>query len=310
MDKKNPLEAFDYRVHPDDFILYELGRLIEEDRADLDDEDFRRLIDEGIHEHIELRPEIRNRIAAALKAAGERPASRIMRMVGEPSAPLGGLGPIVHSYTAYLFRRLEETPAATSPAEEEARELIERWKRGEILREQLTQRLVEIGVAAVAPVADLLFDTPEDRTAALAALEVLGAIPSLISARVLAHAISEPMLEEELELKAYGSVRDMWPLPRLFVMYSMRPHTHEDLPFRWFQLLVEMEEPDAVDRIIEELVAHAENPNFQEDLRALLELIGQSKDPAREDKILHVLNSEEAPRSVVKLLEEFLRNSS
>lgn len=308
--KKNPLEAFDYRVHSDDFVLYELGRMIEEDRADLQDDDFRRLIDEGIHEHVELQPEIRGRIAAALKASGEKPTSRIMRIVAEPSAPLGGLGPIVHSYTAYLFRRLEETPACTTPAEAEARDMIERWQSGGILREQLTKRLVEIGPAAVAPAADLLFDAPEDRTAALTALDILGSIPSPISARVLAHAISEPMMEEDLELKAYGTVKSMWPLPRLFVMYSLRPHTHEDLPFRWFQLMIEMEEPAAVERIIEELVAHAENPNFQEDLGALVALLGQSKDPAKEDKVLHVLNSEEAPRSVVKILEEFLKNSS
>jgi hypothetical protein len=143
--------------------------------------------------------------------------------------------------------------------------------------------------------------------AAETAVHVLGSLPSPIAARILAHAVSEPMLDEDLELKAYGYVRAMWPLPRLFVLYSLRPHTHEDLPFRWFQLLVEMEEPLAVDRIIEELVAHGENPNFREDLGALLDLVGQSKDPDKEDKILHVLNSQETPRRCVEMLEEFLR---
>jgi len=33
---KLPLENFDYRVECDDFLLYELGRLIEDDRAALE----------------------------------------------------------------------------------------------------------------------------------------------------------------------------------------------------------------------------------------------------------------------------------
>jgi hypothetical protein len=302
----NPLELFDFRVHQDDFVLYELGRLIEEDRAELEDADFRRLIEEGIAEHIERRPEIRAGILERLKAAGQREGSAAMRMIGDPEAPLSSLGMIVRSYIGYLFRRLDEAPSEPPSGEEQARELIDRWLRGEILREQLTKGIAAIGPPAIAPLADWLFDASEDRTAAETAIDLLGSIQSAISARVLAHAISEPILEEDLESKAYGYVRTMWPLPRLFVLYSLRPHTHEDLPYRWFQLLVEKQEPVAVDRILEELVAHSANPDFQEDLRSLLELLGRAKDPAGQDKVLQVLNSSDAPRGAVKMLEDYL----
>lgn len=306
---KTILENFEYRVDPDDFVFYELGRLIEEESADLEDDDFRRLIGEGIREHVELRPDIRRELAALIRATNDKTYSKVVRLIEDPEAPLSGEETIVRSYTRYLFRKLEQGVEPLSPLETEACNLIERWQRAEILREELTKKLKLIGRPAVAPLADLLFDSLDDRTAAEAAVDVIGAIPSPVSARVLAHAISEPMLDEDLELKAYWHVRSMWPLPRFFVLYSLRPHAHEDLPFRWFQLLVEMEEPSAVDRIIEELIAHAENPNLREDLLALLELLRQSRDPSKEDKILHVLNSPEAPRQAAEMLEEFLRNN-
>ena len=61
------LADFDYRIDCDDFLLYELGRLIEEDRASFDDEEFPRLIDEGVQEHIETRLEIRAEMALRLR---------------------------------------------------------------------------------------------------------------------------------------------------------------------------------------------------------------------------------------------------
>src|SRR5438876_78456 len=139
----NPLENFDYLVGCEDFLLYELGRLIDEDRASLDDEEFRRVVDEGIREH--------------------------------------------------------------------------------------------------------------------------------------------------LEAKAYALVRAMWPLPRHYIAYSLKSHTHEDLPFRWFQLMIDCEDPAAVDRILEEVLVHAENPDFREDLQALVELLRQSRDPRTEEKIMELL---------------------
>jgi hypothetical protein len=50
---------------PEDFVLYELHRLIEEDRASFDDVEFRRLIDEGIRAHIEGNLQTRARLAGS-----------------------------------------------------------------------------------------------------------------------------------------------------------------------------------------------------------------------------------------------------
>ena len=275
--KTNPLENFDYRVECDDFFLYELGRLIEEDRASLEDEEFRRLIDAGIHEHIERPLEIRADVAARLRKSS-RASGRVLHVVEDIEAPLRDEPLIVESYTAYLVRRLEQC------AEEKPDERVE--------------------VAA-----DLLLESPEDRSGAETALNTLGSIRSAESARVLAFIISEPMLEEDLEARAYAHVRGMWPLPRPYIFYSLKPHTHEDIPFRWFQLLVDCDEPSAVDRVLEEVLAHGDQPDYREDLLALVELLGQAGDPGTEDKILQVLNSEDTPRGAREILEGVLKNT-
>jgi len=100
----------------------------------------------------------------------------------------------------------------------------------------------------------------------------------------------------------------MWPLPRHYILYSLKPHTHEDIPFRWFQLLVDSDEPSAVDRILEELLVHGSHPDYREDLLALAQLLERSRDPEMEDKILQVLNSEDVPRASAEILETFLKN--
>src|SRR5207237_10842104 len=102
--------------------------------------------------------------------------------------------------------------------------------------------------------ADLLLESPDDRSSVEAALATLGSLRSPVRARVLAHVISEPMLPEDLEMKAYNYARRMWPLARPYIMYSLRLHTHEDIPFRWFQLFVDCDEPSAVERILEEIL--------------------------------------------------------
>src|SRR2546427_401500 len=275
---KNPLENFDYRVQCDDFFLYELGRLIEDDRASFDDEEFRRLIDAGIHEHIERRLEIRAEIAANLRKLRSTPV-RVLQFVEDIEAPLRDVPMIIQSYTAYLIRKLEQC------ADEKPDYKIE--------------------VAA-----DLLLESPEDRAAAERAIETLGSIQSATSARVLAHVISEPVLEEDLEMKAYTCVRTMWPLPRPYIFYSLKPHAHEDIPFRWFQLLIDCGEPSAVDRILEEILAHAKQADYHEDLLALVELLAQSRDPQTEEKILQFFNSEEAPRAAREILESFLKSAN
>src|SRR6266481_1656008 len=260
---KNPLYNFDYRVQCDDFFLYELGRLIEEDRASLEDEEFRRLIDAGIHDHIERRLETRAEIAARLRKLLSAPGR--LRLIEDIEAPLRDLPLIIQSYTEYLVRRLEQC------ADEKPDEKVE-------------------------TAANLLLESPEDRASAETALQILGSTQSVISARVLAHVISEPMLEEDLEMKAFSYVRAMWPMPRSYILYSLKPHAHEDIPFRWFQLLVDCDEPSVVDRILEEVLAHATDSNYREDLLALVELLGRARDPAMEEKILQVLNSDETFR--------------
>ncbi len=271
------LEDFDYRIPCDDFLLYELGRLIEEDRASFADEEFRRVIDSGIHEHIERRLDVRSELAARFRAVQPVPV-RALSMLEDIEAPLRDAPVIIQSYAAYLLRRLEEC-ADVHPDEK------------------------------ITITADLLFESPEDRGVAESALDVLGSTRSPISARVLAHAISEPMLEEDLELKAYGYLRAMWPLPRHYILYSLRQHAHEDIPFRWFQLLVECDEPSAVDRILEELAVHSAHSDYREDLSTLVELLGTARDPGTEDKILQVLNSEDTPRAGIELLDAFLKKT-
>jgi len=275
--KTNPLENFDYRVDCDDFFLYELGRLIEEDRASLEDEEFRRLIDAAIHEHIERPLEIRAGVAARLRGSSRAPG-RVLHVVEDIEAPLRDEPLIIESYTAYLVRRLEQC------AEEKPDERIE-------------------------AAADLLLESPEDRSGVETALNTLGSIRSAAGARVLAFIISEPMLEEDLETRAYALVRGMWPLPRPYIFYSLKPHTHEDIPFRWFQLLVDCDEPSAVDRVLEEVLAHGSQPDYREDLLALVELLGQARDPGTEDKILQILNSEDTPREATEILEGVLKNT-
>src|SRR5262245_49556033 len=103
----NPLEEFDYRIECDDFLIYELGRLIEEDRASFDDEEFRRVIDAGIHEHIERRLAVRANMALRLRTSGA-PRDRLLQTIEDIESPLRDIPEIIHSYTAYLFQRLEQ----------------------------------------------------------------------------------------------------------------------------------------------------------------------------------------------------------
>jgi hypothetical protein len=277
-DKPRNLEPFDYRVACDDFLLYELGRLIEEDRASLDEDEFRRVIDAGIHEHIERRLDIRAEMAKQLRLRAAGAKSRLLAAIEDIESPLRTIPEILQSYTAYLFDRLQE--CSDIPPDEK-----------------------------LTAAAEALFDSPEDRAVADAALDTLGSSRSAVSARVLAHLISEPMLGEDMELKAYNRARALWPLSRQYILYSLKPHTHEDLPFRWFQLLVDCDEPSAVERILEEILVHGNDPRYREDLLALVELLHTARDPDTEAKILQVLNSDECPHEIAGILEDFLKGT-
>src|SRR6476659_6027311 len=112
MKLENVLANFDYQVECDDFLLYELGRLIEEDRASFDDEEFRRMIETGVHEHIERRVDIRAEMARRFRSSEGRP-DRTLRAIENIESTLQDIPEIIQSYAAYIFARLElcsETP--------------------------------------------------------------------------------------------------------------------------------------------------------------------------------------------------------
>ncbi len=308
------LDGFDYRIECDDFLLYELGRLIEEDRASFDDDQFRHLIDEGIREHVEHRLALRAEIAMHIRSAhphlDERTreaASHVLHAVEDIESVLRDIGLIVRTYTTFLFRKLEECAERSAVREDEAQTWINRWQAGEVLLQEMTSHLKLIGRPAVAPLADALFESLDDRTFVDAALNVLGSIRSPVSARILAHLVSEPMLEEDLETKAYKLVHDSWPLARHYILYNLRPHGHEDIPIRWFQLLVDCDDAAAVDRILEEIVVHSHDPSFSEDLLSLVDLLRAARDPEVEMKALELMNTPETPKEAIQLLGEFIR---
>src|SRR5688572_26713659 len=132
------LDDFDYHVECDDFLLYELGRIVEDDRASFEDEEFRRIIHEGIHQHVEIQLTIRSELAREIRARG--PGRRLLRAVEDIEYPLQDVELIVRTYTTYMFRRLEECASGNTAQEDEARSWIERWQRGEVLREQVKPR--------------------------------------------------------------------------------------------------------------------------------------------------------------------------
>lgn len=310
------LADFDFHVATDDFILTELAQLIEEDRASFDDEEFRILVDEGIRIHIAEKPSARAGIAKILRIALPRMdadtrlvASRVLTAIEDDGSDLSNAGVLVKTYTSYLLRRLEAIEPE-SRNEEAAREFIERWRAGELPRQHLVWGLAKLGADAAVPTADLLFESLENRESTDLALDVLAAAKSPISARVLAYAVSEPMLDEDSESKAFSILESMWPLPRDFVLYSLRNHSHEDLPVRWFELLVRKDELSAVDLALEEVAIHGSQARYREDLSAVIQILRESRDPGLEDKVIGTLNAGELSGEVAGMLEAFLREYS
>lgn len=277
------LAGFDYKVDAEDFVLYELHRLIEEDRASFDDPEFRTLIDTGVRAHVAESPEIRAKLAGILRAAATEQSRtvtlRIVHALEDLNTDLCNVGVVVRSYMAYLLSRLETLPQA----EEDDR---------------------------IAEAADLLFEATGDRDAAETALTVLCGAPSTVSARVLAHAVSEPLLDEDLETKAFAALKAFWPLPRHYMLYNLQGHPHEDIPFRWFQLFVEMDELTTVDLVLEELRVHGDSERYREDLAALLDVLHGCRDPELEDKILGAINSPPVSPVAAALLRKFVEEHS
>src|SRR4051812_758139 len=107
------IAGFDFKVQHDDFVLFELDRLIAEDRASFEDEEFRILIDQGIQQHIEENLETRTELAGRLRKVipGMDPATgtiarRVLRALENTGYDLRNAGVVVRTYTAYLFDRL------------------------------------------------------------------------------------------------------------------------------------------------------------------------------------------------------------
>jgi len=157
----NLLQNIDHRVPSHDFLLYELSRLIEEDKASLDETEFRNFIDAGIAEHVERKLDVRAEIAMRLRTQSGGRTGPLLHAIEDIESQVRDFPQVIESYTSYLFVRLEEC-ASTEPDER------------------------------ITTAADVLFDSPEDHAAAEAALALLASIPSEMSARVLTHAISEP----------------------------------------------------------------------------------------------------------------------
>jgi len=310
----NTIAGLNFLVDADDFILYELNRMIEEGRASFEDEEFRILIDEGIREHIEENLPVRAQLAGRLRIAARTVdpktravAERVIRALENTLYDLRNAGVVVRTYTAYLFERLQSLDGV-APGESEVRAMIESWKTGGIPAGSLTAELQKIGRPALGPIAELLTQSPEDRASAELSLAVLSHIRSSVSARVLAYVVSEPMLDEDLEARAYTALRSQWPLARGYMLHSLHSHAHEDLPFRWFQLLIEADETTSSELIYEEMRVHGRFPNYHEDLWALASLLAHSRDPDIEEKVLGWINVPQTPEPVVPMLQEFLKD--
>jgi hypothetical protein len=287
--------------------------LIDEDQASFEAEEFRILIDEGIREHIEENLPVRAQLAGNLRAAARTVdpgthvvAERVIRALENTLHDLRNAGVVVRTYTAYLFERLQSLDGM-APREAEVRAMIESWRAGGIPVARLTADLQTIGRPALGPIAEVLTQFPEDRAAAEFSLAVISHIRSSVSARVLAYVVSEPMLDEDLEARAYTALRSQWPLPRGYMLHSLHSHAHEDLPFRWFQLLIDSDETTSSELIYDEMRVHGKNPNYVEDLWALASLLAHSRDPDIEEKVLGWINVPQTPEPVVPMLQEFLK---
>jgi hypothetical protein len=274
------LAGSDFAVHPEDFILYELHRLIDEDRASFDDPEFRNLIDEGIRAHIQENAAIRARMAGSLRTTSftgeaQNLAAKVIHALEDMNADLCNVTVVVRIYIAYLCSCLEDLEM--DPNDER-----------------------------IAAAADLLFSSSGDRIAAENALQVLCETSTPVTSRILAHAVAEPLLDEDLEARAYAALKASWPLPRHYMLYNLREHPHEDIPIRWFQLFAELDELLTVELVLEECRAHGDNPTYLEDLTTLVETLQLCKDPEIEDKILDAVNSPSTHATVLPLLRKFL----
>ena len=197
---------------------------------------------------------------------------------------------------------------------------IDGWRTEQIGRDALIAALGNVNSPGVPVVAELLFEAANDAEIASEAIRALSrcsasqvatrGAESHSAARALAYAVSEPFLDEPIEAQACAALRNSWPAARTYILYNLRKHSHEDIPFRWMELLAVGGELRAVDRILEEVLIHAGNPDYREDLMAALDLINSSEDPGRAGKVLRLLEGPQVPPETATLLEEWAEASS
>lgn len=273
----------------DPYLVFELGRLLEEGKATLGHQEFRFLIRQGVRLEYDRDVSVRASFVEALRRTKEGSSEILTQVIGaieDIDFPLDRIGVIVRHYSERLFGGL----AKTGP---------------EAAAEEITR------------IVDQLFESPEDPGAARSAITRLeeisrrspGSHECGIGQRALAYAVSEPLLEEDLEEHACSVLRAAWPASRNFVLYNLRKHLHEDIPIRWLELLFAAGELRAVERVLEEVLSHAADPEYREDLLVSLDLIRRSKDPGRSGKLLRLLSGPHTPTASRALLRDWADSS-
>ena len=305
-----------FQLRPDDFLVYELARLTEDyEEPSFKNEEFRLLVEQGIrlrlHRDIAIRAQLVGKLRQAypdMQPEARKIAPDVIGAIEDVEFPLHQIGAIVRSFTNQLFEQLESMPDG-SEVDDRARALLEEWKAGRIDRPTMFEEIRRIGPGSAGAVADMLFETTEDGELADTAIELLTLFETPMSARILAHLVSVPILEEDQEERAQTALKGLWPRPLPYMLYNLKKHTHEDLPFRWFELLIEIDHTRGVERILEEVAVHSMDQSYHEDLLAILSLLDRSNDPGVVGKILRLMTDSRTPEPTLRLIEEWLEGA-
>ncbi len=309
------IEGVEFGIKPDNFFIQEMGRLIQDGATSFEDEDFHYLIKQGIrldvNPNVDLRAELSESLRRAcpdMKGPARRIARTVIGAVEDVDFSLDVVGTVVHGYTTQLLKALERD-TYDDGIDAQARVWVEQWAAGGLDRQDLLNRFCEVGSEGVPAVADLLLDTLDDAERVETALDLLAAVHTPVAAQMLAHVVSEPILEEHQEERARKILKDLWGMAIPYVLYNLRRHIHEDIPFRWLELLIETDYTRAVDRILEEVVAHARSASHREDLLSLLPLLDRSNDPGVVGKLLRLLAEGALSDEALELIEQWVGNS-
>ncbi len=310
------IDDVEFGIESDDFLLQEMGRLIQDGEPSFENDDFQFVIKQGIRLNVNPNVDLRARLAESLRTAypdmkgpPRRVADTVVGAIEDVDFSLDVVGTVVRAYTNQLLKSLEHDTYDTT-IDAEARGWIAQWAGNALEGTTLLERFSKLGSGGVPAVADLLFDSLEDPVRVQTALELLAAIRTPVAARVLAFTVSEPLLEEHQEERAREILKELWALALPYVLYNLRRHLHEDIPFRWLELLIETNNTRGVDRILEEVVAHARSRSYREDLLSVLPLLDRSRDPGVVGKVLRLITLNSLPEETVEFIEEWVEGSS